>query len=127
MRREIRRIEPWSAVRVGFFAGLVAGFIFGLLNGAIVKYLAGAMGTQMIPPDMMNVVNLSGGALIALALFTSLISSLMGAILGVFSAIMYNVIASMFGGLEITVIDDEPAKAAHPRQVADEDGESPHE
>ncbi len=121
MKRELRRIEPWSAVRVGFFFGLIAGFLFGLLNAAIIKYFAGIMGDQAIPKDMMNLVNLSGGAIVALAIVSSLIFSLMGSVCGAIAAMCYNLIASLFGGVEISLSEDEQAPAAERRRDDEKD------
>lgn len=127
MKREIHHIEPWSAVRVGFFVGLLGGFLFGLLNGAIVKYLSGVVGSQMMTPEMTSVVNLSGGALFALAVVTSLISSLLFALLGFISALFYNIIAGLFGGLEIRVLEEEISKTAEPSRAGFEEEEPRHE
>lgn len=127
MKREIHRIDPWSAVRVGFFLGLFCGFLFGLFNGAIVKYLAGIMGEQMIPPDMMNMVNLSGGAIFALSIIMALISSLMFALFAAVAAVFYNIIAGLFGGLELTVTGEEPSREPASSHTEHDQEEAGHE
>jgi Transmembrane domain of unknown function (DUF3566) len=112
MKRELRHIHPWSAVRVCFFVGLLCGFLLGLFNGVILKYFAGVLGEQAIPRDMMNAMNLSGGTIIALAIILSLISSLLLAVFGGIAAIFYNLIAAWFGGLEVTLTGDDSSSGS---------------
>jgi hypothetical protein len=127
VKREIHHIEPWSAVRVGFFIGLLGGFVFGLLNGAIIKYFASVLGDKMMPPELMSMVNLSGGAIIALSIIMSLISSLIFAVLGLVAALCYNLIASLFGGLEIHVTGDERSPAGVPSALRPDEEEPGHD
>ena len=127
MKREVHHIDPWSAVRVGFFFGLLSGFLGGLFNGVIIKYFAGMLGEQVIPRDMLNVVNLSGGAILALAIILALISSLLFAIFGALAAIFYNLVAGLFGGLELTVTDEESSRISAPSATERNHEEPPHE
>jgi hypothetical protein len=127
MRREIHRIEPWSAVRVAFFCGLICGFVLGLLNGAMIKYFAAVLGDKMMPPDLMSMVNLSGGAVFALSIILSLISSLIFALLGFTAALCYNLIASLFGGLEIQVTGEERAEAGASSTFREDEEEPGHD
>ncbi len=105
IRKELHRIEPWSAVRVGFFFGLLCGFIFGLLNGWAVKYLAEMYGGMFTPPGSENLVNLGGGAVWFLAVSTALVFSLFWSFMGGVFAIFYNLVARWFGGIEVGVVE----------------------
>lgn len=42
MRREITRIEPRSAIRVGFFIGMLFGILFGLYSAVLLKGMGDA-------------------------------------------------------------------------------------
>lgn len=125
MKKEITRIEPWSAVRVGFFFGLLSGFLFGLFNGFFIKLLAGTSASSMLPPDAKDLAGLSGGAMIALAIVMALIFSLLYAVIGVFGAMFYNAIAGLFGGLEYHTSGDPQAQPAPRETSSDADDEEP--
>jgi hypothetical protein len=126
MIREIRRIHPFSAVRVGFFFGLVFGFLFGLFNGMIVSFIAQTYGPSFLPPGSENVGNLGGGALIVLAVFAALMFSLLWAFAALVMSWLYNLIAGWFGGIEFWVVDHpEPQDTQEPTSNDDED--SPNE
>ncbi|MFZ5433256.1 MAG: DUF3566 domain-containing protein [Calditrichota bacterium] len=108
MIREIRRIEPVSAIRVGFFIGLLSGFIFGLVEGTIIKAIAQSGGMGLLPQGAESLVNLQGGALVILAVVTGLVFSLLFALTGGLLTIFYNWSARLFGGIEMHM-DAEPA------------------
>jgi hypothetical protein len=61
------------------------------------------MSAQAWPPEMISLVNLSGGAVIALAIIMSLMASLTIAMSGGIAAVLYNIIARLFGGIEYRV------------------------
>lgn len=109
MKREIHRIEPFSAVRVGFFFGLFIGFFFGLFNAAVVRFLAASYGQAFLPPGSDSIASMSGFTLFVFAVFTALTFSLLHAFIGLVFAWFYNVIARLFGGLEIHTLPDEAA------------------
>ncbi len=127
MKRELQRVEPWSAVRIGFFIGLLGGFLLGLLNGVLVKYMAGVLGEKVMPPELMNMAHLTGGAIFVLGIIMALMSSLFFAVLSLVAAICYNVIAHLFGGLEMEVAGDEPAPRDTATSTPTDDDEAGHE
>ncbi|MBI5058386.1 DUF3566 domain-containing protein [candidate division KSB1 bacterium] len=126
MTREIRRIQPFSAVRVGFFFGLAFGFVFGLFNGMIVSFIAQTYGPSFLPPGSESVGELGGGALIVLAIFAALMFSLLWAFTGLIFALLYNLIAGWFGGIEFSVID-HPDATPVPTTDSTDDEDDPHE
>lgn len=111
MKREIQRIEPMSAVRVGFLVGLASGVVFGLLEAALFKTLSQSTGASFLPPEAADLVNLSGGGIIILAIVTGLFFSLVFAFLGAMTALLYNLAAHLFGGIEIFISGDEAPRA----------------
>jgi len=119
MKREVQRIEPWSMVRVGFFVGLLAGFLLGLLEALLFKSLSGTGQSSVLPPGAGELISLTGGGIILLAITMSLFCSLSFALCGALGAVFYNWAARLFGGVEITT--DETA-AAH-EETSDSDGE----
>ena len=100
MKREILRIEPASAIRIGFVVGLFFGFIFGLVEAVLLKAMSGLPGTSMLPAEAAPLVNSGAGTLFLLAVVMGLLFSLIFAFLGALLAIAYNLAARFFGGLE---------------------------
>jgi len=101
MIREIHRIEPLSAIRVGFIMGIFTGFIFGLLEGAIIKLAVKTIGSEILPPGAESLAHLSGASLLLLAIVMGLLISLFFALMAGLLAIFYNWAARIFGGFEI--------------------------
>jgi hypothetical protein len=108
MKREIQRIEPVSAVRVGFILGLGLGVIFGLVEAVFLKLLAGSGGEAMLPAGAAELTKLSGGGILLLALSAGLMFSLICSLLGALTAMFYNLAAHFFGGIEMILDGDEP-------------------
>jgi hypothetical protein len=128
LKKEITRIEPWSAVRVGFFFGILLGLVFGLFNGVLIKYLSGTSASSLLPPDAKELSSFSGGAMVALAIVMALIFSLLWALIGAVGAIFYNAVANLFGGLEFrTGADDTPHSADSRMPSEPDDEDAPHE
>ena len=107
MKREIQRIEPVSAVRVGFILGLGLGVIFGLVEAVFLKLLAGSGGEAMLPAGAAELTKLSGGGILLLALSAGLMfSPVAGArSLGALTAMFYNLAAHFFGGIEMILME----------------------
>ena len=103
MKREILRIEPKSALKIGFFMGLLGGFIFGMFEAYLIQALAGS---KILPAEASQIGELGTASIIMLAVMMALISSLLGSFVGAIVAVFYNYVTRLFGGLEITLTDD---------------------
>ncbi|RPH93538.1 hypothetical protein EHM69_09995 [candidate division KSB1 bacterium] len=119
MRREILRVEPWSAVRIGFVIGLFGGVIFGLLESFIFRMMAGSGSASLLPPEAKGLTELSGGMMIVAALVAGLVFSLICAMIGGLTAMFYNLGARLFGGIEVT--DNIPSLPAPSNETRVED------
>jgi hypothetical protein len=108
MKREIMRIEPVSAVRIGFMLGLGLGVIFGIVEAVVFKLLANSGSESMLPAGTAELTKLSGGGVVILALSTGLMFSLVFSLLGALVAMFYNIAAHFFGGIEMILDGDEP-------------------
>jgi hypothetical protein len=107
VRHEIQRIEPRTALRVGFFVGLLLGFVIGLFEAAVFKSMSGVPGASALPADMQQLMSLSGSSIIMLAIVTSLMFSLIMALFCSLGAVFYNWAARLFGGIEFYLSDEE--------------------
>ena len=119
MKHEVLRIEPRSAMRIGFFIGLLGGFVFGLVETLIFRAMSGASTGITLPPEAQQLIESGAGALLLVALITGLASSLIVALLGGLTAIFYNMGTRLFGGLEVSL--SEPP--AEPASEVEQDGE----
>jgi hypothetical protein len=118
VKHEVLRVEPRSALRVGFLIGLLGGFVFGLFEVLFFRALSSGGGRALLPPEAQELVNSSGGGLVLVALVTGLISSLVCALAGGLTAVFYNLGARLFGGIEVSLSEPPPAMPA-----AEPDGE----
>jgi hypothetical protein len=114
MKREIQRIEPVSAVRVGFLVGLISGVIFGLIEVILIKGMSQSVGSSFFPAEAAELTNLNSGAMIVLAIVTGLFFSLIFAVVGAMFALLYNLSAHLFGGIEVFLSGDETAEEETP-------------
>ena len=105
MRKELQRIEPWSVVKISFFLGMILSFVAALLYGGILKEFAGT-GSLLHEGPGNHSLNMSWGEIWISALVIALAGSVFYAILGGVIAILYNVIARHFGGIEIQLNDE---------------------
>jgi hypothetical protein len=119
MKREVQRIEPWSMARVGFFVGLLSGIVLALLEALLIKSLTGAGQSSALPPGAAELISLTGGGIVLLAITMSLFCSLSFALFGMLGAVFYNWAARLFGGVEITT--DEPVAPEGSSEADDED------
>ncbi len=105
MRKEISRVEPWSVVKISFFLGMVVCFIAALLYGFILK---GIVGFDALGHEGGNPANHVGMTWIELwlgAVAVGLAGSVFYAIAGGLVAMLYNIIARRFGGVEVHTSD----------------------
>ncbi|HEY3295818.1 MAG TPA: DUF3566 domain-containing protein [bacterium] len=114
MKREILRVEPASAVRIGFVVGLFTGFVAGLVEAVLLKAMSGTPGGSLLPPEAAPLANSSAGTLFLLAIVMGLLFSLIFAFLGALLAFAYNMAARSFGGIEFHMSGDDrpPAREA---------------
>ncbi|MCB9358020.1 MAG: DUF3566 domain-containing protein [Calditrichaeota bacterium] len=111
-RREITRIEPRSALRVGFFLGVLGGVLFGLYSAALLKSMGDSGAALFGETEAAQLRSLGGVSTVFMALFMGLIGALLSSLLAGLSAIVYNLAAHYFGGLEYHVEDVTDREAA---------------
>jgi Na+/proline symporter len=120
VKHEVLRIEPRSALRIGFLLGLLGGFVFGLIEVLLFRAMSQAGGEAVLPPGAQELIGSGPGALVLVAVVTGLISSLVFALVGALTAIFYNLGARLFGGIEIS-LDEPVTQPPRPAEPDDED------
>lgn len=115
MQRVVTRIDPWAMLRVSLAFALclwmiivVAGVVMwqvAVVTGSIGKvedFLAQLLAENSFTIDGLRVFE--GAAVAGFALFVC------GALFAVVTSVLYNLIASVFGGLRLTVVELETAQ-----------------
>ena len=110
MRKELTRITPKSVVKVFFFLGLAINFLLGLLWGLFLK---GAIesGSDFLPKGEMPFEAMTWTEVLLGAFLFALAGSVIYAIGGGIVALLYNLIARHFGGVEFH-IDEGPSEVS---------------
>ena len=110
MRYELQSIGVWTVIKVSFFFNLVAGFVIGLIGAPFLGTLAamvmsfGAMleGLEVDPAE-----SSMGSMFIIVPLVSALVWAFVGTLLMAVLTVIYNLVATMLGGLEFDFRDIE--------------------
>ena len=116
VRRVVRRVDPWSVLRFSlvFYAcmlvvALVAGFL-----------LWGAASTTGVIDNVERFVKelfalesfrINGGLIFRSTLLGGAVLVLLGAGANVLLAVLYNLTSDVVGGVEVVVLEEEPARS----------------
>ena len=98
----IRKINPWSCAKVGGVLYALMGLIFGGLFSLIGLGIGSMAPREQFPMAGMLV---GAGAIVVLPIFYGIL----GAVLTAISAVLYNIVAGMIGGIQIEVEMAGPA------------------
>ena len=120
-RREITRIEPRSAVRIGFFLGLVVGLLFGLYSAAVLKGLSDSGMALLGDAETAQLKELGGISTVLLLIISALLGALFHSLIGGLCAIVYNLSARFFGGIEYHVQELGDSVSTGPNDRRDDD------
>lgn len=105
----LARIGLWSAMRTGFTVFAAVGLIMGLFWGVMLALFASLMASAASVRDP----GFGPGAVVFLPLFGAALMGGVGAVAALLSALVYNLSAGVFGGLELEIeAGAEPAPVA---------------
>ncbi len=107
MRYTVRRVSPWSAVRIGAILGIIQG----LLVGALVMALAGAIA----PYADVSLQSVGWTAVVLMALF----GGASWALLFVVGALVYNVAGWLGAALEVELEPNEEIRTVVSKQQSE--------
>ncbi len=105
MKYEIKSIKIWSVIKIGFFIWGLLGFISGLYIAVMAPVLLQLM------DSMGGFAGASAGfgaiGFILFPIVYGILGSVFGTVLTVVLAGFYNLLASLFGGLELNLKEEQ--------------------
>ncbi|WP_370891359.1 DUF3566 domain-containing protein [Janibacter sp. GXQ6167] len=114
----VARVDPWSAMKVGFLLSVALGIAMVVMT-AVLWSLMAAMGVFDAINDLtgqivgegagasFDVLDFMGfGRVVSLSVVVAVIDVFLMTALATLSAFLYNTIASLVGGLNLTLTDD---------------------
>jgi hypothetical protein len=116
VKRIVRHIDPWSVLKLSllFYACL---FVVFMVAGTLLWNLAGAAGTiasiESFIKDIgaFKTFSFSGGTIFRASFLAGLILVIAGSGLNVLLTVLFNLISDLVGGIRISVIEEETARA----------------
>lgn len=116
VRRVIRRVDPWSVLRFSlvFYAcmlvvGMVAGFV--LWAAASTTGLIDNIERFFEELFALESFTINGGLIFRSTLIGGLVLVLLGTGANVLMAVLYNLTSDVVGGVEVTVLEEQPARS----------------
>lgn len=132
VRRIIRRIDPWTVLKVSFIVYLVAAFAFMLASVMFWEVVERSGIPQRITEFLIQITLLDEGEapfanteqFVRLSAILAVVWAVMSCGLTTLGAIMYNLVADVVGGVEVVLLEENvvpvvvAAPAAEPTQLA---------
>lgn len=116
LRRVIRRVDPWTVLRFSLlFYGcmLVVGMVAGLLLWAAASVTGVIDNVERFIRELFALESFAfnGTLLLESTLIGGLVLVLLGSGANVLMAVLYNLTADVVGGIEVTVLEEEPTRS----------------
>ncbi len=118
VRLVVSRIDPWSAMKVGFLVSVALGIAMVVMNGVLWGLLS-AMGVFDAINDLagqvmgdasgqtFDVMDFLGlGRVLSLSIVVAVIDVILLTALATLGAFLYNIVASLVGGVHLTLTDE---------------------
>ncbi len=123
VRRVVRRIDPWTVLKVSMVFNAIAGLVF-VLGVWVVWSLLLQRG---VPDRIVEIfeairitITVDGELYFRIVVFMAVVGAIALTGLMTLSAVLYNLIADLVGGLELTVLEETynvPEQPAGPQRV----------
>ncbi|MDQ3573350.1 MAG: DUF3566 domain-containing protein [Actinomycetota bacterium] len=116
VRRVIRSVNPWSVLRFSalfYLSMLVVWVVAGMLLWLVASVTGVVGNVERFVADLFAIESFqfSGGLILGFSLVAGLVLVLLGAIVNVVMAVVYNLTSDVVGGVEVTVLESEqPAR-----------------
>jgi Transmembrane domain of unknown function (DUF3566) len=118
VKLSVSRVDPWTAMKLSFLLSVAVG-IAGVVMVSVLWMILSSMGvftdmnrtvegvlntTQGAKFDLMNYIGL--GRVVSLSIVIAVIDVILITAISTLGAFLYNVCASLVGGLQVTLTDD---------------------
>lgn len=115
MRRVVRRVDPWSVLRFSLlFYGcmLLVGMVAGVLLWAAALTTGVIDNVERFIKELFALETFAFNGLLLLesTVIGGLVLVLLGTGANVLMAVLYNLTSDVVGGIEVTVLEEEPAR-----------------
>jgi hypothetical protein len=97
---EVKKIGIWSLVKLFFMINALVGLLFAVILAVVGM---SGMGMGELPFSVQGSQLFGTGALIAVMIVSPILYGLMGAIFGLISGLLYNILAWGVGGVRLTL------------------------
>ncbi len=115
VRRVIRKIDVWTVLRFSilfYLSVMLVAMVAGLLLWAAASTTGVIDNIERFIRELVALRSFSfkGGEILRSSLIGGLVLVLLGTGANVFVAVVYNLTSDVVGGIEITVLEEEPAR-----------------
>jgi hypothetical protein len=97
---KLKRVGLWSVVKTGFVVSVATGALIGLFWGMMFALFASFLETAT---SSMRGPGFGPGAVLIMPVFSALFFGFFGAVTSFLAALIYNLAAGAFGGLELEI------------------------
>ena len=128
VRRIIRRVDPWTVLKVSFIVYLVAAFAFMLASVMFWEVVERSGIPQQITEFLVQITLLEEGEapfsnteqFIRLSAILAVVWAVLACGLTTMAAVMYNLVADVVGGVEVVLLEENlvPVVVASPSEPA---------
>ena len=115
VRRVIRRVDVWTVLRFSmlfYLSILLVSLVAGLLLWIAASVVGVIDNIEKFVTDLfaLESFSLSGGLILESSLLGGLVMVLLGTGANVLMAVIYNLTSDVVGGIEVTVLEEEPVR-----------------
>ena len=115
VRRVIRRVDVWTVLRFSilfYLSILLVSLVAGLLLWIAASVVGVIDNFEKFVTDLfaLESFSLSGGLILESSLLGGLVLVLLGTGANVLMAVIYNLTSDVVGGIEVTVLEEEPVQ-----------------
>ncbi|MFC1551674.1 DUF3566 domain-containing protein [Candidatus Latescibacterota bacterium] len=102
-KMKLKRIGLLSAVKIGGTVSAVMGFILGAIWGVVMAFFSSLAGAVF----SMDTAGMGAAWLIISPFLSAFLYGILGTILSLLTALVYNIAAGILGGIEVETQDSE--------------------
>lgn len=107
MKYELKRIDPWSAVKITFVISGVLGVFAGAFYAVLITVIASFVGTigmsEEVSREIGHITRVTGFIVAIAWIVITILCAVLGAIAAGLSSWLYNLVSGVIGGVNLTL------------------------